>query len=68
MTPRISIAALAGTLVLTVLAWPQAAEIIPTARPEDVGLSSERLGRINEMMQRRMAANENVGKIVLTVD
>ena len=65
MTNRTRIAAVAGALLLATLAWPRAAEIVSTVKPEDVGLSSERLMRINEMMQRRIAANEITGGVTL---
>jgi len=57
----------AGTcvLLLTLLAWPLAAQLIPTAKPEEVGLSSERLGRISQMMQRRIAAADIAGGVTL---
>ena len=67
MKNRTRIAVVAGTmsLLVTLLAWPRAAEIISTVKPEDVGLSSERLTRINEMMQRRIAATEITGGVTL---
>src|SRR5262245_62221203 len=36
-----------------------------TARPEDVGLSSERLKRIGELMQREIAAKKFAGAVTL---
>ena len=48
-------------LVLTILALPCLAASLPTAKPEDVGLSSERLQRIDQMIQRRIAAGEMAG-------
>ena len=58
---------IAGTCVLLValLAWPRAAEIPLTTKPEEVGLSSERLQRINEMMQRHIAAGDFSGAVTL---
>jgi CubicO group peptidase (beta-lactamase class C family) len=58
---------IAGTSVLLIalLAWPRAAEIPLTAKPEEVGLSSERLARITEMMQRRIAAGDISGGVTL---
>ena len=35
----------------------------PTARPEDVGLSTERLTRIGELMQRHIAAKTFAGAV-----
>jgi CubicO group peptidase (beta-lactamase class C family) len=37
----------------------------PTARPEDVGLSTERLARIGELMQRHIAAKTFAGAVSL---
>jgi CubicO group peptidase (beta-lactamase class C family) len=37
----------------------------PTARPEEVGLSSERLKRIGELMQREIAAKNFAGAVTL---
>ena len=44
--------AAAFLLLLALAALPRAGELVPTAKPEEVGLSSERLTRINEMMKR----------------
>ncbi len=46
------------------LALPLAAEA-PTARPEEVGLSSERLARIDTLMQSHMAAKDISGAVTL---
>jgi CubicO group peptidase (beta-lactamase class C family) len=51
-------------LVGTVLAWPMAAAT-PTARPEEVGLSGERLRKINELMQRHIDAGTFSGAVTL---
>ena len=51
------IAFLAITLTLTAA--------VPSGRPEDVGLSSERLQRINEVVQRYIAAKEIAGAITV---
>lgn len=37
----------------------------PTTKPEDVGLSSERLQRINQMIQRRITAGEVAGAVTI---
>jgi CubicO group peptidase (beta-lactamase class C family) len=44
--------------------WPLAAAA-PTVRPEDVGLSGERLKRIGELMQRLIAARTFAGAVTL---
>jgi CubicO group peptidase (beta-lactamase class C family) len=54
-----AVALLGGTL-----AWPIAAAA-PTARPEEVGLSAERLHRINELIQRHIDAGTFSGAVTL---
>ena len=49
---------------LTFLVWPLTAAT-PTVRPEDVGLSSERLKRVGELMQRHIAAQNFPGAVTL---
>jgi CubicO group peptidase (beta-lactamase class C family) len=56
-------AALCGFLV-TVLTLP-ALTASPTSKPEDVGLSSERLQRINQMIERRIAAGDIAGAVTI---
>ena len=46
------------------LAWPVTAAA-PTARPEEVGLSSARLNRIGELVQRHIAAGSFSGAVTL---
>src|SRR6185503_6602875 len=55
------------TLILlagAVLAWPLVAAT-PTARPEEVGLSAERLHRINDLIQRNIEAGTFSGAVTL---
>jgi CubicO group peptidase (beta-lactamase class C family) len=57
------------SLVLTVLcaamlAWPLTAAT-PTAKPEEVGFSAERLKRIGELMQRHVEARNFAGAVTL---
>jgi CubicO group peptidase (beta-lactamase class C family) len=59
---RVTFAAVA--LAVSVLALRPAAETT-LAKPEDVGLSSERLSRITEMMKRHIAAGEISGGVTL---
>ncbi len=47
------------------LAWPLVAATLPTAKPEDVGLSTDRLKRIHEMVMRRVEARELSGAVTL---
>jgi CubicO group peptidase (beta-lactamase class C family) len=51
-------------LVGTVAVWPMAAAT-PTARPEEVGLSGERLQRINELIKRHIDAGTFSGAVTL---
>ena len=51
-------------LVAAVLAWPMTAAT-PTAKPEDVGFSSERLHRINDLVQRHITAGSFSGAVTL---
>jgi CubicO group peptidase (beta-lactamase class C family) len=46
------------------LAWPLTAAA-PTAKPEEVGLSTERLNRISELVQRHIAAGNFSGAVTL---
>ena len=46
------------------LAWPLTAAA-PTAKPEDVGLSTERLKRVGELVQRHIAAGSFSGAVTL---
>ena len=53
-------------LAFTLLALPlAAASSVPTAKPEDVGISSERLQRVSQMIQRRIAAGEMTGAVAI---
>ena len=58
--------ALAGLIVVfgLTLAWPLTAAA-PTAKPEDVGLSTERLKRVAELVQRHIAAGSFSGAVAL---
>ena len=56
--------ALAIGLCLIAMNLATAAEI-PTAAPEDVGMSSERLQRINTVMQRHMDAGDIQGAVTV---
>jgi len=55
---------LAVALLVGAAVWPLAAAA-PTARPDDVGLSAERLKRIGELMQRHIAAKDFTGAVTL---
>jgi CubicO group peptidase (beta-lactamase class C family) len=53
-----------AVLCAAALAWPLTAAA-PTARPEDVGLSPERLQRIGELMRRHIDAKNFAGAVTL---
>jgi CubicO group peptidase (beta-lactamase class C family) len=54
-----------GSIMLTLSALPLSAAAIPTARPEDAGLSSERLQRVHEAIQRHIDAHDISGAVTL---
>src|SRR5947208_11577955 len=56
-----------GAIVAAVLSalWPLAAASLPAAKPEDVGLSSERLQRIHEMIMRHVEAQDISGAVTM---
>ncbi len=58
---------LAFRLILFTVAVSVTAASLPSAKPEDVGMSSERLVRIQEMLQRRIAAGEMAGASAVVV-
>ena len=66
IAPKLA-AALVGGLAAAVAAWPGAtlAGSISTGKPEDVGMSSERLARIAPAMQRHIDAGEIAGVVTL---
>jgi CubicO group peptidase (beta-lactamase class C family) len=66
IVPKLT-AALVGGLAVLAAAWPGAtlAGSLPTAKPEDVGLSSERLARIGPAMQKHIDAGEIAGVVTL---
>jgi len=45
-------------VLLALLGLPLTAASIPTAKPEDVGLSPERLQRVHQMIQRHIDAGD----------
>jgi CubicO group peptidase (beta-lactamase class C family) len=55
---------LLAVLCAAVLAWPLTAAA-PTAKPEEVGFSAERLKRISELMQRHIDARNFSGAVTL---
>ena len=61
-SPRMAVALCVMFVALVALPW--AAELV-TTKPEEVGLSTERLARINAMMQKRIAAGDISGGVTL---
>jgi CubicO group peptidase (beta-lactamase class C family) len=59
------IRALSTGLLAAVVAFPVAGASLPTAKPEEVGFSSERLGRIRDMVRRRVEAKQIAGAVTL---
>ena len=53
------------TLALALAAWPLMAGSVPAAKPEETGMSSERLQRIHESIQRHIDAGEISGAVTL---
>ena len=51
-------------VLLAVLAWPLGRSV-PRPSPEDVGMSSERLHRINDLVQRHIDARSFSGAVTL---
>jgi CubicO group peptidase (beta-lactamase class C family) len=58
-------AILAVSLVWLALVSAAVAETLPNAKPEEVGFSSERLGRVTEMLRTNIAAGEIPGAVLL---
>ncbi len=51
--------------LIALLAAPLPAQTLPKAKPEEVGLSTERLQRINEVIQRYIDSNQISGAVTL---
>ena len=63
---RLALAALLGLISMT-LAGPLAAQSLTTAKPEEVGLSSQRLSRIGDWLRAEVAAKKIPGAVVMVV-
>src|SRR5262245_61399119 len=57
--------AIRGVFVLALLTMPVLGEPITKVKPEDVGMSSERLQRINQMIQKRIDAKDLAGAVTI---
>jgi CubicO group peptidase (beta-lactamase class C family) len=62
---RSSVAAGSARIVVALLALGLTAGVVPTGRPEDVGLSSDRLQRIAQVMQRYIDARQITGGVTV---
>jgi CubicO group peptidase (beta-lactamase class C family) len=58
-------AALSALFLTVVLTVPATTASTPTAKPEDVGLSSERLQRVTQMIDRHIAAGDIAGAVTI---
>ena len=56
---------LISLLLIPILAAPLTAEDAPSGKPEDIGMSSERLRRIHEAIQRHIDTGEISGAVTL---
>ncbi len=56
---------LAVIVVVALMGLPLVAGTVPAAKPEEVGLSSDRLKRIGEAVQRHIEANNVAGAVTL---
>jgi CubicO group peptidase (beta-lactamase class C family) len=54
-----------AVLLATVVALPSAAGQVPTGKPEEAGMSTERLQRIRQAMERHIEAGEISGAVTL---
>src|SRR5437667_11241045 len=52
-------------LAALLLAAPLVAASLPAAKPEDVGMSTDRLKRIGQMVQRRIDAGDLSGAVTI---
>jgi CubicO group peptidase (beta-lactamase class C family) len=66
---KITLASWHTAIICIVLSWclalPLPAQTLPKAKPEDVGLSTERLQRINEVIQRYIESQQISGAVTL---
>ncbi len=53
------------SFLILLLAVPMMAASLPTAKPQEAGMSAERLQRINQMIQRRIDAGEMSGAVTI---
>src|ERR1700722_5809979 len=61
----IRVSALIGSMMFAFVAWPLPGASVQNTKPEDIGLSSERLQRIHEAMQRHIDAHDISGAVTV---
>jgi len=57
--------ALVGSMMFALVVWPLSAASIQNVKPEDIGLSSERLQRIHEAVQRHIDTHDISGAVTV---
>jgi len=62
---RLMVKSAASLLLLAALVLPTSAAETPRAKPDDVGISSQRLQRIHDLMQRHIDAGDFSGAVTL---
>ena len=66
MRPQIRLAAFLVALFASSVAWPQSAPApLPAAKPEQVGMSTPRLGRITETFKQEIEQGKLPGAVVM---
>src|SRR5262250_4000350 len=62
MKRSVAVVALLGWILTAAMAW---ADALPTATPEEVGLSSQRLARVTEVVKSEIAKGRYPGAVAL---
>jgi CubicO group peptidase (beta-lactamase class C family) len=62
MKRLVALIALLGSVLLVTMAW---AEVLPTAKPEEVGLSGERLDRVGQALKAQIANGRFPGAVAV---
>jgi CubicO group peptidase (beta-lactamase class C family) len=65
MRTRPAVALLVAFALVAHVGAVRAQGVLPTAKPEDVGFSAERLGRVTEMLRANVAKSEIPGAVLL---
>jgi CubicO group peptidase (beta-lactamase class C family) len=62
---RIAVKRIVMICLLLLVVLPTTAATLPKAKPEDMGMSTERLQRIDQMLERRIAAKQMAGAVAI---